>query len=64
MLRLEKEKILCRKMVVTRNNLVEEDLIEEASEEVVVVEDLVEDLAFNKTIIENRNPMRNSKVMK
>ena len=56
MLRLESEKILCRKMVVTRNNLVEEDLIEEASEEVVVAEDLAEDLT--QTIIENRNGIR------
>ena len=56
MLRLESEKILCRKMVVTRNNLVEEDLIEEASEEVVVAEDLAEDLT--QTIIENRTPIR------
>ena len=58
MLRLESEKILCRKMVVTRNNLVEEDLIEEASEEVVVAEDLAEDLHLTQTIIENRTPIR------
>ena len=56
MLRLESEKILCRKMVVTRSNLVEEDLTEEASEEVdVVAEDLAEDLALTRTIIENKS---------
>ena len=56
MLRLESEKILCRKMVVTRSNMVEEDLTEEASVEVdVVAEDLAEDLALTRTIIENKN---------
>ena len=56
MLRLESEKILCRKMVVTRSNMVEEDLTEEASVEVdVVAEDLAEDLALTRTIIENKS---------
>ena len=56
MLRLESEKILCRKMVVTRSNMVEVDLTEVASVEVdVVAEDLAEDLALTRTIIENKN---------
>ena len=56
MLRLESEKILCRKTVVTRSNMVEVDLTEEASEEVdVVAEDLAEDLALTRTIIENKS---------
>ena len=56
MLRLESEKILCRKTVVTRSNMVEEDLTEEASVEVdVVAEDLAEDLALTRTIIENKS---------
>ena len=56
MLRLEKGKLLCRKMVVTRSNMVEEDLTEEASVEVdVVAEDLAEDLALTRTIIENKS---------
>ena len=56
MLRLESEKILCRKTVVTRSNMVEVDLTEEASEEAdVVAEDLAEDLALTRTIIENKS---------
>ena len=56
MLRLESEKILCRKTVVTRSNMVEVDLTEEASVEVdVVAEDLAEDLALTRTIIENKS---------
>ena len=44
MLRQESGRILCRKTVVTRNNLVEGDLVEEDSEVVVVAGEVAQDL--------------------